>query len=144
MSRPPSTMRSPTQSATWTTYPTKAEMLSSMRSCRTRSASVGTTSVWSSVGCRREGMTTNERFEESLLNPTLIRDVVQQLQRTDVDELEVSDGHSRLYIRREPGERVGVREASAPAPIEAAAVGVPIVAPLTGVFYSRPSPEQPE
>jgi hypothetical protein len=69
-------------------------------------------------------MTTHDPFEEMVLNPTLIRDVVRQLQLTDVDELEVSDGHSRLYIRREPGERVGVRESTTPGPTEAATVAV--------------------
>ena len=89
-------------------------------------------------------MTTNEGNGESLLSASLIKDVVRQLQLSGVDELEVSDGHSRLYIRREPDARVGVQEFASPAPIESATVGVPIVAPLTGVYYSRPSPDQPE
>lgn len=78
--------------------------------------------------------------QQSLLDPQTLRELFRQLEATDVDELEVVTGTSRLYLRREPGRRTSVQAGpgagSAPA-------GVPIVAPLTGVYYARPTPDQP-
>ncbi|HEX6507646.1 MAG TPA: biotin/lipoyl-containing protein, partial [Chloroflexota bacterium] len=55
--------------------------------------------------------------------------------------LEVVQGDARLYVRREPGSRSPA--AAAPAPVvEGASDTVPVVAPLTGAYYGRPSPEQ--
>jgi acetyl-CoA carboxylase biotin carboxyl carrier protein len=87
-------------------------------------------------------MAKNEQDRESLLNPATLRDLLQRLEATDVDELEVASGSSRLYLRRDPRVRsiVQRRESHAEgAPLE----GVPVVAPLTGVFYARPAPDQP-
>jgi acetyl-CoA carboxylase biotin carboxyl carrier protein len=63
------------------------------------------------------------------------------LEATDIDEFEVVNGDSRVYVRREPGRRqaVDVAERAESAPRE----GVAIAAPLTGVYYPRASPDEP-
>jgi acetyl-CoA carboxylase biotin carboxyl carrier protein len=76
----------------------------------------------------------------SLLDPALLRRVLDQLEASDIDELEVADGTSRLFIRREPGAQTSPH---LPTIVEPAAEGVPITAPLTGVFFSRSAPDQP-
>jgi biotin carboxyl carrier protein len=78
--------------------------------------------------------------ESSLLDPEMLRQLFRQLEQTDVDELEVSSGSTRIYIKREPGVRGAVHEVRALE--EARPAGVPVIAPLTGVFYSRPTPDQ--
>lgn len=79
-----------------------------------------------------------------LLDPDLLRRLIRQLESTDVDEVEVTHGGSRLYLRREPGQRtvfVGASFSSSEAHVPD---GAPVIAPLTGVLYTRPSPaEQP-
>ncbi len=86
----------------------------------------------------------------SLLDPETLRCLFRDLEATDVDELEVATASSRLYLRREPSRRAAGHPLShhtqgAPAPSRPGptAAGVPVVAPLTGVFSSRPKPEQP-
>lgn len=78
----------------------------------------------------------------SLLDPDTLRQLLQQLQATDVDELEVVCGSSRLYLRREPRKLPFASPArqGEPSPLPS---GIPIVAPLTGVFYTRAAPDQP-
>jgi acetyl-CoA carboxylase biotin carboxyl carrier protein len=85
----------------------------------------------------------------SLLNPDTLRRLFRDLEATDVDELEIVSGESRLYVRREPGSRThdtarqpGARSASRLDRQNEAALGVPVVAPLTGVFYSRSRPDE--
>ncbi len=66
--------------------------------------------------------------------------LLRTLQTTDVDELEIVRGTFRLFVRRDPGigaPRPVVKDAD-----EGGDIGVAIVAPLTGVFYGRPTPEQ--
>lgn len=82
-------------------------------------------------------METQDR-RSSLFDPELLRRVVRQLEHTDIDELEVRQGDARLFLRRVPLKRVGI----AAAPVETEQAGVAVVAPLTGVFYTRASPEQ--
>lgn len=79
---------------------------------------------------------------DSLLDPQVLRRLVLRLQATDVDELELTYGEDRLYLRRELGSR-GIAPASDREAGRRVAPGIPIAAPLTGVFYARPSPEQP-
>ncbi len=78
--------------------------------------------------------------EQSLFDPETVRDLLRRLRSTDVDELEIVRGSSRLYLRREPGLDLEAR------PDHVTAVrphpGVPVVAPLTGVFYARPNPDE--
>jgi acetyl-CoA carboxylase biotin carboxyl carrier protein len=83
-----------------------------------------------------------EETRLSLLHADTLRQLLQQLEATDVDELEVVCGSSRLYLRRElrktpPTSNARRRELlSLPS-------GIPVLAPLTGVFYARPAPDQP-
>jgi acetyl-CoA carboxylase biotin carboxyl carrier protein len=76
----------------------------------------------------------------SLLDPALLRRVLDQLESNGIDELEVADGNSRLFIRRDLQTKPSLDPRPAP---DAAPDGIPINAPLTGVFFSRPAPEQP-
>lgn len=77
----------------------------------------------------------------SSFDPELLRGLLAHLEATDIDELEVVYGSTRLYVRREVGgpTRTEVStESRLPAPRRE---GVPVTAPLTGVLYARPSPE---
>lgn len=80
--------------------------------------------------------------QDSLLNPTTLRNLLQHLEATDVDELEVASGSSRLFLRRDPRVRsvVQLRDSYTEGAVPE---GVPVVAPLMGIFYSRPAPDQP-
>jgi len=73
-------------------------------------------------------------------NVDAFRRLIDELRGTDVDVLVIVRGSFRLYLRREPGEQLQVADA-VPAP-ETARPGVGVSAPLTGVFYLRPTPEQ--
>jgi len=86
---------------------------------------------------------------ESLLDANTLRRLFRDLEATDVDELEVVSGKSRLYVRREPGSRRHNTERrpgtwSVPGldRYNPAVLGVPVIAPLTGVFYSRARPDE--
>jgi acetyl-CoA carboxylase biotin carboxyl carrier protein len=86
----------------------------------------------------------SESKEESpaMLNPETLERLLRQLETTDVDELEIVLGDARIYLRREPGQRT----IHAPDPGQESSdgnSGIAITAPLTGIFYGRPSPEQP-
>jgi acetyl-CoA carboxylase biotin carboxyl carrier protein len=79
----------------------------------------------------------------SLLDPETLRQLLRRIEATDVEELEVVLGPSRLYLRREPGKRAVLEtELRSPDSLHTAP-GVPVIAPLTGVYYSRPTPDQP-
>jgi acetyl-CoA carboxylase biotin carboxyl carrier protein len=82
----------------------------------------------------------------SLVSPEELVKFLERLERTDVEELEVAHGSARIYLRRAPRRTRGDARSS---PEDGASVdgaqsarGVPIVAPLTGVFYTRPTPDQ--
>lgn len=79
----------------------------------------------------------------SLLDPETLRQLLRRIEVTDVEELEVVLGPSRLYLRREPGKRAVLEAESRGVDGSRAAPGVPVIAPLTGVYYSRPTPDQP-
>ncbi len=80
-----------------------------------------------------------EDRRSSLLDPEILRRLFRQLESTDVDEFEVVLGDARLFLRREPGKRQPMRTP----PAESAPAGIPLPAPLTGVFYTRSEPNQP-
>lgn len=86
-------------------------------------------------------MADGQEVHRSLLDPRTLRQLLERLSATDVDELEIADGSSRLYVRRQPGRRIVVDQQPQKSP-QTAPAGVPIVAPLTGVYYSRPAPDQ--
>lgn len=75
----------------------------------------------------------------SLLDPEVLRRLFRQLESTDIDELEIIAGDARLFLRREPG----THPSTPVPPTESVPIGVPVSAPLTGVFYARASPDQP-
>jgi acetyl-CoA carboxylase biotin carboxyl carrier protein len=79
----------------------------------------------------------------ALLDPSLIGEIVRRLQSTDIDELEVTDGSSRLYLRREPGAHAVMYIPGAASRDEQVVDGAAVTAPLTGVFYARPAPDEP-
>ena len=87
-------------------------------------------------------MAVTEVRRQSLLDPDTLRRLFRQLAATDVDEMEVESGSSRLYIRREPGTQRAIHSPRR-ADQSLDAVRIPLEAPLTGVFYARPSPELP-
>jgi multidrug efflux pump subunit AcrA (membrane-fusion protein) len=78
----------------------------------------------------------------SFLDPAVLQELLRHLDGTDVVEAEIEVGGSRVVVRRDPGY------SALPLPArsgdsDTASRSVAVVAPLTGVFYSRPSPEQP-
>jgi acetyl-CoA carboxylase biotin carboxyl carrier protein len=78
----------------------------------------------------------------SLLDPETLRELLHFLESTDIDELEVVHGDSRVFLRREPGQRAAhVLDEAPEGPSTDPSFA--ITAPLTGVFWGRPSPEQP-
>ena len=80
--------------------------------------------------------------DPSLLDPETLLRLLRQLESTDVDELEVRSGSSRLYLRREPGIRAADHLHSADRAAVAAGDAA-VTAPLSGVYYARPTPDQP-
>jgi acetyl/propionyl-CoA carboxylase alpha subunit len=78
----------------------------------------------------------------SLLDPETLKELLGHLESTDIDELEVVQGDSRVYVRREPGHRTAhARDEGSDRTLSEPSFA--ITAPLTGVFYGRPSQEQP-
>lgn len=86
-------------------------------------------------------MVDEERPRLSMLDAAVLRRLFDDLETTDIDELELVVGSSRLFLRREPGVRAVVQER---AHVQSGPLveGTPVVAPLTGVYYSRPSPDK--
>ena len=71
--------------------------------------------------------------------------LLQDLAESGVVELEVSVGDARLYVRQRAGA-VPARASGQPAPAAATAVEeeglTPVPAPLSGVFYGAPAPDE--
>lgn len=81
----------------------------------------------------------------SLLDPGVLSALLRHLERTDVEEFEVMCGDARLFLRRDPGRlsaAVATVDRSDTSAAQVAQPGVPVPAPLTGVFYRRPGPEE--
>jgi acetyl-CoA carboxylase biotin carboxyl carrier protein len=78
--------------------------------------------------------------ERSLLDLDVLRQLLHGLASTDVDEIEVSQGGARLYVRRAPDLQAIPQREERPGET---AEGVAVRAPLAGVLYTRPSPEEP-
>src|SRR5437879_3942432 len=86
-------------------------------------------------------MSEYEEESPSLLDPGTIETLIRHLESTDIDEFEFVHAGARVYLRREPGLRGAYRAETG---LEAALLDDTevVVAPLTGMYYARPSPEQ--
>ncbi|MDQ6660444.1 MAG: hypothetical protein M3Z24_05710 [Chloroflexota bacterium] len=85
-----------------------------------------------------------------------IEDLIHMLEGSTISELELSEAGTEIIIRRRPGMmmvsvphqpgQIGIQVApSTSGPTAARAdSSVAIIAPLTGVYYSAPSPTSPE
>jgi acetyl-CoA carboxylase biotin carboxyl carrier protein len=86
---------------------------------------------------------------------TRIKALAEALEESDVSELDLSEGGTRILLRKRvepapvvaprshgprPARAPRVRSASAVGPATTPDPGIAIVAPLTGVFYISPSP----
>ncbi len=71
-----------------------------------------------------------------------VRRILEHVDASDATEVELARGTFRLRIKRRPGARF-VPAAQVVAPEGAAAAGVAVSAPLTGVFYRAPAPGTP-
>jgi acetyl-CoA carboxylase biotin carboxyl carrier protein len=71
----------------------------------------------------------------------LARSVMRAISGTDVEEVEVQRGDVYVRVLQDPSIPIALVPATQAE--QEAAAGVPITAPLTGVYYARPSPEQP-
>jgi acetyl-CoA carboxylase biotin carboxyl carrier protein len=76
-----------------------------------------------------------------MLEPETVERLLLQLETTDVDEIEIVQGSARIYLRREPGARTASLSDPVPDVSEEESTFA-ITAPLTGIYYGRPSPEQ--
>jgi len=85
-----------------------------------------------------------------------VEDLVNMLEGSSISELELTEAGTKIIIRRQPGmmasapvlssgtAQVGVPVTSGmAAPTAREDTGVAIIAPLTGVYYSAPSPTSP-
>ncbi len=84
-----------------------------------------------------------------------VEDLINVLEGSTVGELELSEGGTRIVIRRSPNMMMvstpaahvtlasGALPAAAPARAEKDDRTVPVVSPMTGVYYAAPSPSEP-
>jgi hypothetical protein len=54
-------------------------------------------------------MTDEETKYPSALDPLVLRELIRQVTATDIDELEVTYGRARIYLRRHPGRQLAGR-----------------------------------
>ena len=79
-----------------------------------------------------------ESRDGDLIQPATLQNLLEHLTAAGVEEIEIVRGESRLFIRRQPGTSAASALRSRPADTRHA-----IAAPLTGVYYGRPKPEDP-
>jgi acetyl-CoA carboxylase biotin carboxyl carrier protein len=83
-----------------------------------------------------------------------VEDLINVLEGSTVGELELTEGGTRIVIRRSPNMMMVTTPAAhmahqsgalpaAPARAEKEDRSVPVTTPMTGVFYSAPSPTEP-
>ena len=85
-----------------------------------------------------------------------VEDLVNMLEGSSISELELTEAGTKIIIRRQPGMMAsapvlssGTAQVGVPVTPGVAALaamedtGVAIIAPLTGVYYSAPSPTSP-
>lgn len=63
------------------------------------------------------------------------------LEGTDVEEVHIRLGESEIRVHKEPGQPIPAKHEEV-AEASTAAEEVAVAAPLTGVYYARPSPDQ--
>jgi acetyl-CoA carboxylase biotin carboxyl carrier protein len=90
---------------------------------------------------------------DSLLEVETLRRLIEEMERGGVDELELAQGSSRVLIRREIEESAADSGARPPFDsrrprsrqrvVRSEMDGLPVTAPLTGMFYARPQPTDP-
>ena len=107
----------------------------------------------------------NPLTEDTTLDLTKIKQVVDLMKKSDLSEFEIQDQEFKLRIKRDVGGRAApvvatpvAHVAPAPAPVSAPAVApvaaTPVAAatdpniktinsPMVGTFYATPSPENP-
>lgn len=78
-----------------------------------------------------------------VLAPEALRELLRRLRASGVDEIEVASGSSRLFLKRSAGAQIASDEESWQSDEPARPDGIPVVAPLTGVLYTRPAPDEP-
>ena len=72
-----------------------------------------------------------------------VRRVLDHVRASDATQVEVETEGFRLRLVRRPGSVTAPPEARVAAPVEIAADGTPLAAPLTGVFYRAATPGGP-
>ena len=85
-----------------------------------------------------------------------VEDLVNMLEGSSISELELTEAGTKIIIRRQPGMMASApvlssstTQVGVPVTLGVAAstaredTGVAIIAPLTGVYYSAPSPTSP-
>ena len=74
----------------------------------------------------------------------LVRGLLEDLSGTSITRLELRHGDLRVSLRRAPGQVVAAPIAHLPATSEPARPETwhAVTAPLTGIFYGRPSPDE--
>ena len=84
-----------------------------------------------------------------------VEDLINVLEGSTVGELELSEGGTRIVIRRSPNMMMvstpaahvthtgGTLPAAAPVRAEKEDRSMPVVSPMTGVYYAAPSPTEP-
>lgn len=83
-----------------------------------------------------------------------VEDLIDVLEGSTIGELELTEGGTRIVIRRSPNMMMVSTPAAhaahtgdalpvAPARAEKEDSSVPIVSPLTGIYYAAPSPTEP-
>lgn len=68
------------------------------------------------------------------------------LRKSSVSELDITESGTRIYLHRKPGlitQIVTISSGGSPEVLESSESWVPVSSPLTGVFYSSPSPGSP-
>lgn len=70
-----------------------------------------------------------------------VRNLMDALQDTAVNEVEIRFGDTAVFLRRRPGVVPQAPVAEAPAPTAEPVSRTAIQAPLNGIYYDRPSPE---
>lgn len=97
---------------------------------------------------------TNKNNKKSETSETSLEALIQLIKDENLDELEISEGSSHVKLVREPKVPYMVRAshasvashapsgpASSAAPVQEE--GIPVPAPIAGIFYRSPSPTAP-